>query len=106
MIRQLRGLESFPPGTCGPQKLLGRKVHLLLVGHSEQPKFLLQGAKPVLRLQGLVRRRERGWVSLEEVLVRGRSLRTAGTTPVPIVAPVASTGEARDSLYHYLHGTG
>ena len=25
VIRQLRGQESLPPGTCGPQKLLGRK---------------------------------------------------------------------------------
>ena len=50
VIRQLRGLESLPPGTCGPQKLLGRKVHLLLIGHSEQPKLLLQRAKLVLHL--------------------------------------------------------
>jgi len=98
-------MEGFPPCTCGPQKLLRRKVHLLLVGHSEQPKFLLQGAKPVLRLQGLVRRRERGWVSLEEVLVRGLSLRTVGTTPVPTVTPGTSAGKARDGLCHNLHGT-
>ena len=43
---------------------------------------------------------------LEEVLVRGRSLRTMGTTPVLTVAPGASAGEARDSLCHNVHGTG
>ena len=105
VIRQLRGLESLPPGTYGPQKQLGRKVHLLLVGHSEQPKLLLQRAKPVLHLQRLVRWRERGWVGFEEVLVRGLPLKTASTTPIPTVASRASTGETREGLCHNLHGT-
>ena len=105
MIWQLCGLESFPLGTSGPQKLLGRKVHLLLVGHFEQPKLVLHSVKPVLCLQGLVRRHERGRVGLEEVLVRGLSPRMAGTTLIPTMAPVASAGEAHDSLCHNLDGT-
>ena len=105
MIRLLHGMEGIPPCACGPQKLMRCKAHLLLVGHVEQQKLLLQNAKPVLRIQELIRRGESGWVSLEEVLVRGRSLRTAGTTPVPTVAPMASAGETHDSLCHYVHGT-
>ena len=102
MIRLLHGMEGVPPCACGPQKLLRCKAHLLLVGHVEQQKLLLQNAKPVLHIQGLIRRGESGWMSLEEVLVRGQSLRTVSTTPV---APEASAGEARDSLCHYVHGT-
>ena len=105
MIRQLCGLEGFPPSTYGPQKLLRHKVHLLLVGHSEQPKLLLHSAKPVLCLQRLIRWGESGWVSLEEVLIRGLSLRVAGTTPVPTVTLVASVGETHDSLRHNVQGT-
>ena len=49
-------------------------------------------------IQGLIYRCESGQVGLEEILVRGGSLRMAGTTPVPTIAPVASMGEASDSL--------
>ena len=45
-------------------------------------------------------------MSLEEVLIRGLSLRVAGTTPVPTVTPVAPAGETRDSLCHNVHGMG
>ena len=105
MIRLLHGMEGVPPCACEPQKLLRCKAHFLLIGHVEQQKLLLQNAKPVLRIQELIRRGESGWVSLEEVLVRGRSLKMAATTPVPTVALVASTGEAHDSLCHDFHGT-
>ena len=79
---------------------------LLLIGHIEQQKLLLQNAKPVLRLQGLICRCESGRVGLKEILVRGGSLRTSGTTLVPTIAPVASAGKAHDSLRHDFHGTG
>ena len=105
MIRLLHGMEGVPPCACGTQKLLRCKAHLLLVGHVEQQKLLLHNVKPVLCIQRLIRWGEGGWVSLEEALVKGRSLRTAGTTPVPTIALGASTGEARDSLCHYVHGT-
>ena len=66
--------------------MLRCKAHFLLVGHVEQQKLLLQNAKPVLHIQGLIYRREGGRVGLEEILVRGGSLRTAGTTLVPTIA--------------------
>ena len=37
-------------------------------------------------------------MGLEEILVRGGSLRTAGTTLVPTIALVASTGESQRQL--------
>ena len=106
MIRLLHGIEGIPLCTCGPQNLLRCKAHLLLVGHIEQQKLLLQNAKPVLHIQRLIYRCESGWVGLEEILVRGGSLRTVGTTPIPTISPMASTGEATDSPCQHLHGMG
>jgi hypothetical protein len=60
----------------------------------------------VLRVQRLCSRRERGRVGLQEVLIRTGLLKTAGTTPIPTVATMASTGETTDSLRHQLQGTG
>ena len=100
MIWLLHGMEGIPPRTRGPQLLLRCKAHFLLVDHIEQQKLLLQNAKPVLRIQGLICWCERGRVGLEEILVRGGSLRTVGITPVPTIALVASAGEASDSLCH------
>ena len=98
MIWLLHGIEGIPPCTRGPQQLLCCKAHFLLINHVEQQKLLLQNAKPVLRIQGLSYWCESGWVGLEEILVRGGSLRTVGTTPVPTISPVASTGKTTDSL--------
>ena len=52
----------------------------------------------MLCIQRLSSRRERGWVRLQEILVRTRPLGTVGTTPVPTIATGASTGEATNSL--------
>ena len=100
MIWLLHGMEGIPPCTHGPQQLLRYEAHFLLISHVEQQKLLLQNAKPVLRIQGLSYWCESGRVGLEEILVRGGSLRTAGTTPVPTIAPVASVSKANDSLCH------
>ena len=86
--------------------MLRCKAHFLLVSHIEQQKLLLQNAKPVHCIQGLIYQCESGQVGLEEILVRGGSLGTVGTTPVTTIAPMASAGEACDSLCHDFHGTG
>ena len=59
------------------------KAHFLLISHVEQQKLLLQNTKPVLYIQGLGCPCESERVGLEEILVRGGSLRTAGTAPFP-----------------------
>ena len=100
MIWLLHGMEGIPAITRGPQQLLRYKAHFLLISHVEQQKLLLQNAKPVLRIQGLSYRCESGRVGLEEILVRGGSLRMTGTTPVPTISPVAFVGEASNSLCH------
>ena len=89
-----------------PNSCCVAKRTFLLVSHVEQQKLLLQNVKPVLRIQGLSCQCESGQVGIEEILVGGGSLRTVGTTPVPTIAPVATAGEASDSLCHKLHGTG
>ena len=41
VVHKLHGIESIPPRTSRPQKLLCGKVHLLLLSYSEQLKLLL-----------------------------------------------------------------
>ena len=53
--------------------------------------------KPMLCIQRLSGRCERGWVRLQEILVRIGPIGTVGTTPVPVIASVASKGKATNS---------
>jgi hypothetical protein len=82
--------------------LLCGKAHLLLIGHCEQQKLLLQHTKLVLRVQRLRSWRECGRVGLQEDLIRTGPLKTTGTTPIPAVAIGTPTSEATDSLRHQL----
>ena len=50
VVHRLHGVESIPPRTGRPQKLLCGKAHLLLFSHSEQLKLLLQNMKPMLHI--------------------------------------------------------
>jgi hypothetical protein len=50
MTHWLHGIGSIPPCASRSQKLLCGKAHLLLIGHCEQQKLLLQHTKPMLRV--------------------------------------------------------
>ena len=98
VMHRLHGIERVPPCTGRTQQLLRYKVHLLFFSHSEHLKLLLQNMKSMLHIQRLRGRRECGWVHVQEILLRTGSIRTAGTTPIPAIAAMASTGEATNRL--------